>query len=291
MIGSDIVAGCMNLGKWGVGMNTQQYVGFIKGCIELGITTFDHADIYGHYTTELEFGDALRQEKNLRSQIQLISKCGICLVTPNMPLHRIKYYDTTKTHILSSAEKTLENLGTDYLDLLLLHRPDPLMDPSEIAEAFSILKSSGKVLHFGISNFSPSQLSLLNAYFPIEVHQFEASILHTKSFYDGTTDLCISSAIQCQAWSPLAAGKIYLTDEDERNRRVLAMASILSEKYQASIDQILLAWLMKHPAKILPVVGTTKIERLKAAKDATEIVMTREEWHMLLRASNGHDVP
>lgn len=206
MITSKIIAGCMSLGKWGIGMNSQQYLSHIKGCIELGITTFDHADIYGHYTTEFEFGDALKSDKSLRQTIQLISKCGICLVTPNRPLHRIKYYDTSKTHILSSVEKSLENLGTDYLDLLLIHRPDPLMNPHEIAEAFRILKESGKVLHFGVSNFSQSQLLLLNSYFPIEVNQFEASILQTKSFFDGVTDSCITHGIQGQAWSPLAAG-------------------------------------------------------------------------------------
>ena len=281
----------MNLGKWGVGMSTQEYFAHIKNCVDLGITTFDHADIYGHYTTESEFGDALKHDKSLRSKIQLISKCGICLVTPNRPLHRIKHYDTTKTHILSSVEQTLENLGTDYLDLLLIHRPDPLMDPSEIAEAFSILKSSGKVLHFGVSNFTVSQLTLLHSYFPIEFHQYEASILHTKSFYDGVGDACMTMGIKSQAWSPLAAGRLHNNSEDERTRRVLAMSSILAEKYGVSFDQILISWLQKHPAKIVPVVGTTKIERLKSAKEAIQINLTREEWHMLLRASNGFDVP
>ncbi len=291
MITSNIIAGCMNLGKWGVGMSTQEYLSHIKCCLDNEITTFDHADIYGHYTTEAEFGDALKYDKSIRPKIQLITKCGICLVTPNRPLHRIKYYNTSKTHILASVDQSLDNLSTDYLDLLLIHRPDPLMDPEEIAEAFHILKQSGKVLHFGVSNFSVSQVSLLKENFNIEVNQFEASILNTKSFYDGTTDYCIKTGIKAQAWSPLAAGKLQVAEDDERSRRILAMSSILGEKYNASFDQILLSWLMKHPANIIPVLGTTKIERLKAAKDAIKINLTREEWHMLLRAAIGHDVP
>ena len=281
----------MNWGKWGVGFSTESYLSQIQQCIEIGISTFDHADIYGHYTTESEFGKALKQNSSLREKIQLISKCGICLMTPNRPQHQIKSYDTSRKHILHSVENSLNNLNTDYLDLLLIHRPDPLMDPHEIAEAFSILKASGKVKEVGCSNFTASQLSMLHSIYPVSVNQIEASILYTKPFYNGVTDLSIEKKISIQAWSPLGAGKITLNTEEEQSRRIVAMATILGEKYRATFDQILLAWLMKHPANISPVIGTTKIDRIKSAYDALKLELSNEEWHMLLRASHGADVP
>ena len=288
---SKIIAGCMNWGKWGAAFSTDSYLKQIEDCLEIGINTFDHADIYGHYTTEAEFGQALKHQSSLRHQLQLITKCGICLVTPNRPEHKIKSYNTTKEHILISVENSLRNLNTDHIDLLLIHRPDPLMDPYEIAEAFSSLIESGKVKQVGTSNFTASQLSMLNSIYPVSVNQIEASILHTKPFYNGVTDLSIEKNISTQAWSPMGAGKITLDTEDEQCRRVVSMANILGEKYGATFDQILLAWLMKHPAKISPVIGTTKIDRIKSAFDAIELDMTNEEWHMLLRASHGADVP
>jgi predicted oxidoreductase len=281
----------MNWGKWGVGFSTDSYLKQIEDCLEIGINTFDHADIYGHYTTEAEFGQALKHRSSLRHQLQLITKCGICLVTPNRPEHKIKSYNTTKEHILISVENSLRNFNTDHIDLLLIHRPDPLMDPYEIAKAFSSLIESGKVKQVGTSNFTASQLSMLNSIFPVSVNQIEASILHTKPFYNGVTDLSIEKNISIQAWSPMGAGKITLNTEDEQCRRVVSMSNILGEKYGATFDQILLAWLMKHPANIAPVIGTTKIDRIKSAFDAIELDMTNEEWHMLLRASHGADVP
>jgi len=281
----------MNWGQWGAKFNTQQYLSQIKKTLDAGVFTFDHADIYGHYTTEEEFGAALKLEPSLRSKMQIITKCGICMLTPNRPLHQIKSYNTSKTHILSSVEQSLTNFHTDYIDLLLIHRPDPLMNPHEIAEAFSILKQAGKVKHFGVSNFTTTQFSMLNNLFPLEVNQIELSIVHTSPFYNGVTDQCIEKGITPQAWSPMGAGKIHLDTEDEKSRRIVSMANILGDKYNASFDQILISWLMKHPAGIIPVLGTTKIERIQGALAARSIDMTKEEWHMLLRASNGFDVP
>jgi predicted oxidoreductase len=291
MKSSTVIAGCMNWGQWGANFNTQQYLSQIKKSLEIGISTFDHADIYGHYTTEEEFGNALKLEPSLRDKMQIITKCGICMVTPNRPLHQIKSYNTSKTHILASVEKSLENFNTDYIDLLLIHRPDPLMNPHEIAEAFSVLKQSGKVRQFGVSNFTVSQFSVLHNIFPLTVNQVELSIIHTRPFYDGITDQCIDLNVVPQAWSPMGAGKIHLDAEDERSRRIISMANILGDKYNASFDQILIAWLLKHPSGITPVLGTTKIERLQVALDSHSIELTNEEWHMLLRASNGFDVP
>jgi len=281
----------MNWGKWGAGFSTQSYLKLIEQCLEIGITTFDHADIYGHYTTEAEFGAALKNNHSLRDRIQLITKCGICLVTANRPKNKIKHYNTSKQYILDSVDQSLQNLNTDHIDLLLIHRPDPLMDPHELASAFSLLLESGKVKKVGTSNFTPTQLSMLHSIFPVEFNQIEASIIHTKPFFDGTIDISIEKGIGVQAWSPLGGGKISEDSDDERYRKIIALARMLGEKYDVSFDQILLAWIMKHPARISPVIGSTKTHRIKAASESVQIELTSEEWHMLLRASHGSDVP
>ena len=281
----------MKWGKWGAHFNTPDYQRMIENCIEAGATTFDHADIYGNYTTEAEFGLAIKENPAIRNQVQLITKCGICMVAPNRPGHQIKHYNTSKNHIIESAERSLKNLQTDFIDLLLIHRPDALMDPAEIAEAFSQLKKAGKVLHFGVSNFNVSQTALLQSCFPVEVNQVEISILHTDPLYNGVLDQCIKEGIQPQSWSPLGGGILNGIADDDRSRRIMAVAEILGDKYAAGFDQVLLAWLMKHPAGITPVLGTTKAERIKAAIRARSIDLSREEWYMLLRAATGHEVP
>jgi len=287
---SPIIAGTMNWGQWGSRFSTQEYLTQIELCLNEKVSTFDHADIYGHYTTEEEFGKALSLKPSLRQKIQLISKCGIKMVTPNRPSHLIKSYDTSKQHIIRSAERSLANLQTDHIDLLLIHRPDPLMHPDEIAEAFLQLKEQGKVLDFGISNFTVSQTAMMASRYPISVNQLEVSILHLFPFLDGILDQCIEKKITPMAWSPLGGGKLFNNPEDERKKRILAAAQILAEKYNACPDQLLLSWLLLHPSGILPVMGTTKIERIKAAMAALSIKITREEWFMLWRASTGHEV-
>jgi len=288
---SPVIAGCMKWGQWGVKYSTPQYLHLIEECIAANITSFDHADIYGDYTVEEEFGNALKLKPHLRQQIQLITKCGIRRFTPNRPEHKIHSYDTSKQHIITSAERSLKNLSTDYIDLLLIHRPDPLMNPHEIAEAFSQLKQAGKVLHFGVSNFTPSQMDMMMTAFKVEFNQLEISVLHLDPFHDGSLDKCIQHTIRPMSWGPLGSGKFYSDDADERNIRVLAVANMLAEKYNASVDQILLAFLFRHPSAIIPVIGSTKIERLKFAYASANIKIEREEWFMLWRASKGHEIP
>lgn len=287
---STVIAGTMNWGLWGSHFSTQQYDTIIRQCIEIGVTTFDHADIYGHYTTEEDFGRALAADHSLRGKMQLISKCGIKMVTPNRPSHLIKSYDTSKEHIIASTERSLRNLHTDHLDLLLIHRPDPLMDPHEIMEAVDELKSSGKILHFGVSNFLPRHMALLRSSMKIEANQFEISAFNTKAMFDGTTDYCLQHNIPCLSWSPIGGGVLLKDDAPEAARRVIGVAEILAEGYGTTYDRVLLAWLASHPARIIPVLGTTKIERIKAAVEAMSIQLTREQWHMILRAEQGHDV-
>jgi len=280
----------MKWGAWGAKFTTPEYESMIMNCVEAGVNSFDHADIYGHYTTEEEFGKAIAGHSALRKNIHLITKCGIRMVTTNRPEHKIKSYDTSAQHIIQSAERSLRNLHTDYIDILLIHRPDPLMEPDEIAGAFAKLKDQGKVLDFGVSNFSVSQVELIASRFPIMCNQLEVSIIRMEPLTDGTLDQCIIKGLIPMSWSPLGGGKIHADESDDRSRKILAVADILAEKYGLRSDQILLAWLWKHPSGIIPVLGTTRIERVKSALAAKKIELTRDEWFLLWRASSGHEV-
>lgn len=282
----------MKWGLWGAKFDTASYEKMIKDCIELGVTSFDHADIYGDYTTEAEFGNVLKQEPSLRPKIQLITKCGIQKLSVNRPHHKIKSYDTSFEHIIASVETSLENFHTDYIDCLLIHRPDFAMNADEVADAFSQLKQQGKVLHFGVSNFKRWQVDLLNSRFPIEINQVECSVLHLDPFADGTLDQCQQHRMVPMAWSPLGGGNIFAVteEEDERNKRITAVATILAEKYATSPDIVLLSWLLNHPSGIHPVLGTTKTARVRAAVEAFSVKLEREEWYMLWRASTGKEV-
>jgi len=281
----------MNWGKWGAGFSTVQYLQLIEESVAAGITSFDHADIYGGYTTESEFGQALKQKPSLRQQMQLITKCGIKMLAAERPGNKIKSYNTSKEYIIQSAEQSLLNLQTDYLDLFLIHRPDPLMNPDEIAEAFLQLKKEGKVLHFGVSNFTPSQTSLLHSRFKVEVNQVEISLLHLDPFLNGQLDHCIEHNIIPMAWSPLGGGKLNAPEKDGKIKRILSVAEKLGKKYALEPEDILFAFLAKHPAGILPVAGTTKISRLQSALKAVELNIESEEWFMLWSASTGKEVP
>lgn len=286
---SRIVSGVMNWGVWGHDLSQKGMFKLINESIDLGITSFDHADIYGHYTTEETFGNALKMQPSLRSRMQLITKCGIKLETPNRPNNRLKSYELSASYIIKSVEQSLRNLRTDYIDLLLIHRPSPLMNPFEIAEAFDLLRKMGKVLHFGVSNFTPSQFDMLNWHFPLVTNQVEASILHTEPFFDGTFDQCLKHNIRPMIWSPLAGGKIF-KENDQPSKAVRKVGVELARKYDCGLDQILLAWLLKHPAKLRPVIGTAKIERLENAVEALDINITTEEWFELLEAASGKEV-
>jgi predicted oxidoreductase len=288
---SNVIAGTMKWGTWGAKFTTADYEQMIKDCIAVGVSTFDHADIYGDYTTEEEFGRVLQGQPSLRQQMQLVTKCGIQMVSVNRPHHKIKSYDTSYEHIIESVERSLSNLATDYLDCLLIHRPDPMFHADEVAKAFEQLKQQGKVLQFGVSNFRKWQVDLLRSRFPVSVNQVECSLLHLEPFGDGTLDQCQQHSIIPMAWSPVGGGNLFIeNDEDERNKRIIAVANILAEKYATGADVILLSWLMTHPSNMLPVLGTSKIERMHAAVAATLLKLEREEWFMLWRASTGREV-
>ena len=279
----------MRWGIWGANFSTIEYRRMIEACLENGIQSFDHADIYGDYTSEAGFGEALKENRSLRQQLKLITKCGIQMLTPNRPEHTIKSYNTSRQHILRSVETSLTNFGTDYLDVLLIHRPDPLLNPAEVAEAIAQLKQEGKVLEFGVSNFLPHQTDLLATYTDIAYNQVEISIINLKAFSDGTLENCIKHNITPMAWAPLGGG-IFSDDSHPRFRAINAIATDLAEKYNTGLNEVLLAWLHTHPSGIISVIGTTKIERLLQAKIAASIRLGREDWFKLLAASTGEDV-
>ena len=282
------VVGCMRWGVWGENFNTKQYEQIIDQCIGIELNTFDHADIYGHYTTEADFGNALKGNSSLRSKINIITKCGINMLTPNRPQHAIKSYDTSEKHIIKSVEQSLTNFHTDYIDTLLIHRPDILINVQEVASVITSLKQSGKIKEFGVSNFTTSQVSLLNKYIPIEYHQVEISLTNINSFEDGVLDQCQMENIKAQSWSPMGNG--LFNEQNERNLRILFVAEELAKVYNCTVSQIILAFLYAHPSNIVPVIGTSKFDRIIEAKNSMEINLNREDFYKLWSASTGKEV-
>ncbi len=283
---SPIIVGAMRLGLWGVNYSTQELEKFIDACIDMGLKDFDHADIYGDYTTESAFGKVLAKRPEMRKKIQITTKCGIHQGSERRPNIPNKAYDSSAIHIIKSVENSLQNLSTDYIDVLLLHRPDYLMKPVEIAEAFHTLHQAGKVLAFGISNFSTRQMALLSTAVPILTHQLELSIFHLDAFENGDLDYTYQLGIIPTAWSPLAGGKFF-TDSDEQSKRISKEMTSLCKKYDCTIDQLAIAWLNTHPAGIIPVLGTTKVDRLASAIKGLEFKLDRFDWYALWQASTG----
>ncbi len=284
---SKIIAGTMTWGSWGKNLTKEEMTDLIGYCVEYGITTFDHADIYGGYDNEEAFGNAFFQSSIPREQVQLITKCGIQYVCKARE-NKVKHYDYSKEYIIWSAERSLSKLKTDYLDLFLLHRPSPLMQPDEIAEAILYLLKEGKIREFGVSNFSPAQIALIESVLPVTANQVEFSLTAEKLMYDGTFDDCIIHNRTAMAWSPLGS---YFREDNKRRKRIKKVLKRLKKKYEADSSQILLAWILNHPSRVHPVVGTTNKERLKASVEATEIDLELEDWFLLLVASQGHKVP
>lgn len=282
------IVGCMRWGVWGENFTTSQYEQKINQCLEIGLDIFDHADIYGHYTTEADFGKALKGNTSLRSQIKIITKCGINMLTPNRPNHAIKSYDTSAAHIIKSVEQSLQNFHTDYIDTLLIHRPDILIDVEEVGATITALKKAGKIKSFGVSNFTTSQVALLQKYIPVEHHQVEISVTNLNAFENGILDQCQLEKIEAQSWSPMGNG--LFTENTEQHTRILAQADSLSKGYECSVNQILLAFIYAHPSQIVPIIGTTKFERISEAKKAMEIELKREDFYKLWTASSGKEV-
>ncbi len=285
---SPIIAGVMNWGVWDKNLNTKEFAHLINLFIENGITTFDHADIYGGYTTEEAFGKALTESKIDRKKIQLITKCGIQYTSVKRPENHIKHYEYSKDYIIWSVENSLKNLQTDYLDVLLLHRPSPLMQADEIAEAVAKLKADGKILSFGVSNFTPFQTELLRQETDVSFNQVQFSATHHEAMLDGSFDYMQIHNIKPMAWNPLGTVFRENTDQTFRLRQLLAK---LVEKYHMGSDIILLAWIMQHPAGISPVAGTVNPGRIQQLMKAKSLVLDKQDWFAIWTESMGHKVP
>lgn len=287
---SQIIHGHWRLAEWD--LSSEGLLHLIEQCLEAGITTFDHADIYGNYMCEEIFGKALALKPSLRKEIQIVTKCGIKLVSENRPHHKLKSYDTSKEHIISSAENSLQKMNTDYIDVLLIHRPDPFMDPSETAEAFHQLKEQGKVRHFGVSNFTPRQMEMLQREYNghLVTNQIELSVLHEEPFFDGTINYLQKEKIKPMAWSPLAGGRLFKGENEKSLRTRNALEKVAKETGASSIDEVAYAWLLAHPASVMPIVGSGQMNRIQSAINATKITLSREQWFYILQESMEKEV-
>lgn len=284
---SELVMGYWRLMEWG--MSTPALATFIESHLEMGITTVDHADIYGGYQCEAAFGQALRQIPGLREKLEIVTKCGISTLAN--PRNTLGHYDTSRQHIIESAEQSLCHFHTDYLDLLLIHRPDPLMDADEIAEAFLALQHSGKVRYFGVSNFTPAQFSLLQSRLPfgLVTNQVEISPIQQQAILDGTLDQLKQWRLRPMAWSCLGGGLLFNELRYQPLRDELAQ--VACEVGASHLEQVVYAWIRRLPSRPLPIIGTGKIERVRAAISSLDITLTRQQWFRIRKAALGYDVP
>ncbi len=286
---SPIVAGAWRMAEWG--WSPQERLRWIEACAELGVTSFDHADIYGGYSVESLFGEAIAlAPASLRARLQFVSKCGIKLVAPARPDHRVKHYDTSAAHIVASAEASLRALRVEHLDLLLIHRPDALMDADQIAGAFEALRTAGKVAHFGVSNFTPAQFELLSSRTPLATNQIELHPLQRGPIDDGTLDQLQRLRIRPMIWSPLAGGRL-LSGHGEPERRVQAALAAVAARHGCSPATVAFAWLLRLPGRPLPVAGSRRIEALREALDALRLVLDAQDWAEIWQAAAGRELP
>jgi predicted oxidoreductase len=254
------------------------------------VTSFDHADIYGDYAVEELFGEALALAPGLRERLQLVTKCGIKLVSARRPGHAQKSYDTSPAHVAASVEHSLRALRTDRLDLVLLHRPDYLMDPDALAEAFGRLKEAGKVLHVGVSNHRPSQLALLHRRVPVVTNQVELSPLALGVLDDGTLDQCLDLALRPMVWSPLGGGRLFARDDAAAGRARAALERV-GAAHGLTAAGAAYAWVLRHPSRPVPVTGSRRVEAVAEAVAALGAQLTSEEWYAVWEAGAGREVP
>jgi len=284
---SPIVAGLWRITEWQ--LDVQQRVRWIEEALALGITSFDHADIYGDYRAEALFGEALRASPALRTRMQLVTKCGIRLRSEHKP-YRITYYDTDAAYIRAQVEQSLRNLQTEQLDLVLIHRPDYLMDAAALADIFATLTREGKVAHWGVSNHSTSQFALLHQHHPLLTNQVELSPLQLGALDDGTLDQAQQLGLRPMIWSPLAGGRLF-SGESEQAQRVRAQMTATAQQYGISLTTLAFAWVLRHPSRPYPITGTGRLEGLREAVAALEVTVDAEDWYAIWTASKGQSVP
>jgi predicted oxidoreductase len=288
---SRVVLGHWRLMDWK--LTSQELLSHTLRVMELGVNTFDHADIYGDYSSEKEFGDAMSLQKSIRDRLKLVTKCGIKLMSGKYPERRLPHYDYSYEHITGSVENSLKNFRTDHIDILLLHRPAPFIDPEEVSRAFSHLHAAGKVLHFGVSNFNPRQYEMLNGNLDqkLVTNQVEISPSCLDHFDNGNIDFFVQEKIKPMAWSPLARGKLFNPGNEKESRIYAALKLVAAELNVTNIDTVIYCWLLQHPASIIPIAGTGRIDRLQHALDALNVKMSIEQWYLIYTASRGVNVP
>ena len=283
---SKLIVGTMRWGTWGENYKPSALAQLLENLVQNNLYEYDLADIYGHYTSEKLFGDGLKQSNIERSKLFLISKCNIQLPCENRP-YKVVSYNTSKNYILQSVQQSLKNLQTDYLDLLLIHRTDPLMNHYEIAETFDLLSKKGIVKHFGVSNFDVFDFEFLHSLFPLYTNQIQHSLTYTDSLFNHQLQLGLKHQIPIQIWSPLGT----YFDKKFENIPLVNVVQKLAEKYSCSESQVLCAWALKHSSTIDLVVGSSKLERILEAQKSLSLTLEIEDWYELLRTSRGFDVP
>lgn len=282
-------------GMWRLGDDSDtsaaQVIRKIDACLAQGITTFDQADIYGDYRCESILGSAMREAPGLRCQMQIITKCDINLLSSKYPERQVKHYDSSAAHITAAVDRSLKNMATDYIDVLLLHRPDPLMDHRETANALDALIASGKVKSVGVSNFKSWDWSLLQSVLKAKLvtNQIEISLVENSAMTNGDVAFLQEKGVSPMAWSPLGGGSLFDAAQVKYTKLHKVLADT-AKQHGVGVDSIAIAWLLRHPGGILPVLGTNNLQRISQLSTATSVAMSREEWFVLLQAANGEEV-
>ncbi len=284
---SPIVAGLWRLTEWS--LDVPQRVRWIEQALELGITSFDHADIYGDYRAEALFGEALKAAPALREHMQLVTKCGIRLRSAQRP-YRVNHYDTSATYVRAQVEQSLRNLHTERLDLVLIHRPDYLMDATALADTFATLTGEGKVAHWGVSNHTASQFALLHQHYPLATNQVELSALTMNALDDGTLDQAQQLGLRPMIWSPLGGGRLFHGD-DAQTARLRGEMEPIAARLGISLATLAYAWILRHPSRPHPITGSGRIDGLRDAVAALDVKLDAEDWYAIWTASKGHSVP
>ena len=267
----------------------------IDACLAQGITTFDHADIYGDYRCEALFGEAIKARPELKDRIEIVTKTDIMLLSSQWPDTRVKHYDTSPAHVRASVDRSLSRIGVDVIDLLLIHRPDPLVDAQALGECLDSLIDSGKLRGVGVSNFMPWDVDLLQSRMKhkLQTNQLELSLLHTTPFSNGQLAHAQQHGMPVMAWSPLGGGRLH-AQAHTAGTAAARLAPKLAQLAQASgtdTTAVAMAWLMHHPVQVLPVMGSNQLARIGRFAEAARVPMDRQTWYELYELANGHEVP
>ncbi|MEI7809893.1 MAG: aldo/keto reductase [Verrucomicrobiota bacterium] len=265
----------------------------LHACVDLGITTIDTAEIYGLYEVESALGAALALSPGLRDKLEIVTKAGIYVPCAYHPERQTAHYNAAGARLVKSLEKSLRLLGTDRVELFLVHRPDWLTRADDTAAGLNQLLRSGKIHAAGVSNYSASQFDLLNARMekPLATNQLEFHLLHHDPIHDGTFHQCEKQGVLPMAWSPLAGGRLFDSKNAAAQRLALAAQNLAARYGGATLEQLAYAWVMAHPSRPLPVIGTNKLERIQSAVEADKITLAHEDWYALWEAAQGRRVP